>query len=142
MHACTRMHALQRACTPALRLWRGGASQASPPGTAPLILSCLHAQGLTLVFVETKRWADALEDFLVQKGFPATTIHGDRSQAEREYVRVLLLDSCPLQQRVLPRPALQGPQPGSLYASFQRFPLLEQQILQLRTPKLCMPATE
>lgn len=41
-------------------------------------------QGLTLVFVETKRGADALEDFLMRNGFPATSIHGDRSQSERE----------------------------------------------------------
>ena len=55
-----------------------------------LLWGAAHAQGLTLVFVETKRWADTLEEFLVQKGFPATTIHGDRTQAEREYVRALL----------------------------------------------------
>lgn len=44
-------------------------------------------QGLTLVFVETKRGADALEDFLAGNNFPATSIHGDRSQQEREAVR-------------------------------------------------------
>ena len=44
-------------------------------------------QGLTLVFVETKRGADALEDFLACNNFPATSIHGDRSQQEREAVR-------------------------------------------------------
>ena len=43
-------------------------------------------QGLTLVFVETKRGADALEDFLCGNNFPATSIHGDRSQQEREAV--------------------------------------------------------
>ena len=37
-------------------------------------------QALTLVFVETKRGADALEDWLFRNGFPATSIHGDRSQ--------------------------------------------------------------
>lgn len=46
----------------------------------------LAMQGLTLVFVETKRSADALEDFLAGHGFPATSIHGDRSQQERESV--------------------------------------------------------
>jgi superfamily II DNA/RNA helicase len=40
--------------------------------------------GLTLVFVETKRNADAIEDFLCRDGFPATSIHGDRTQRERE----------------------------------------------------------
>lgn len=39
--------------------------------------------GLTLIFVETKRGADMLEDFLIRKGYPATSIHGDRSQPER-----------------------------------------------------------
>ena len=37
-------------------------------------------QALTLVFVETKRGADSLEHWLCMNGFPATTIHGDRSQ--------------------------------------------------------------
>jgi ATP-dependent RNA helicase DDX3X len=41
-------------------------------------------QGLTLVFVETKRMADMLSDFLFQSQFPATSIHGDRTQRERE----------------------------------------------------------
>lgn len=40
--------------------------------------------GLTLVFVETKRDADYIENFLSREGFPATSIHGDRSQRERE----------------------------------------------------------
>ncbi|CAD6339087.1 unnamed protein product [Miscanthus lutarioriparius] len=41
-------------------------------------------QPLTLVFVETKREADSLQYFLQSKGFPATAIHGDRTQQERE----------------------------------------------------------
>ena len=45
-------------------------------------------QGLTLVFVETKRGADQLEDFLCRNNLPATSIHGDRSQAEREQVSI------------------------------------------------------
>uniref|UniRef100_K3WTV7 RNA helicase n=1 Tax=Globisporangium ultimum (strain ATCC 200006 / CBS 805.95 / DAOM BR144) TaxID=431595 RepID=K3WTV7_GLOUD len=40
--------------------------------------------GLILVFVETKRNADFLEDLLCREGFPATSIHGDRTQRERE----------------------------------------------------------
>jgi ATP-dependent RNA helicase DDX3X len=40
--------------------------------------------GLTLVFVETKRKADMLSDFLMSKQLPATSIHGDRTQRERE----------------------------------------------------------
>jgi ATP-dependent RNA helicase DDX3X len=40
--------------------------------------------GLTLVFVETKRNADMLEHKLCGEGYPATSIHGDRTQGERE----------------------------------------------------------
>ena len=41
-------------------------------------------EGLTLIFVETKKGADSLEEFLWNKGFPVSSIHGDRTQAERE----------------------------------------------------------
>lgn len=41
--------------------------------------------GLILVFVETKRAADRLEFNLSREEYPATSIHGDRSQREREY---------------------------------------------------------
>ena len=50
----------------------------------PLLLHPTGPESLTLVFVETKRGADALEDFLYKQGYPATSIHGDRSQRERE----------------------------------------------------------
>ena len=36
------------------------------------------------VFVETKKGADQLDEFLYQQGFPVTSIHGDRTQRERE----------------------------------------------------------
>src|SRR5271169_4747840 len=52
-----------------------------------VLLDILHAMpvgGLTLIFVETKRAADSLSDFLINQGFPATSIHGDRTQRERE----------------------------------------------------------
>lgn len=41
---------------------------------------------LTLVFVETKRGADALEDFLYRcpEQYRVSSIHGDRHQRERE----------------------------------------------------------
>lgn len=42
------------------------------------------AESLTLIFVETKKGADALEEFLYQNKHPVTSIHGDRSQRERE----------------------------------------------------------
>ncbi|KAL0476859.1 DBP1 [Acrasis kona] len=41
--------------------------------------------GLSLIFVQTKREADYLEDFLIQNGIRTSSIHGDRSQREREY---------------------------------------------------------
>lgn len=40
--------------------------------------------GLTLIFVETKRMADQLCDFLHGNQMHATSIHGDRTQRERE----------------------------------------------------------
>ncbi|ORZ19514.1 P-loop containing nucleoside triphosphate hydrolase protein, partial [Absidia repens] len=40
--------------------------------------------GLTLIFVETRRMADSLNNFLVTQQFPATAIHGDRTQLQRE----------------------------------------------------------
>ena len=40
--------------------------------------------GLVLVFVETKKTADYIEDFLYRNGYSATSIHGDKSQFERE----------------------------------------------------------
>ena len=43
-------------------------------------------QGLTLVFTDRKSQADYLEDFLINNKFPATAIHGDLTQAEREFV--------------------------------------------------------
>ncbi|XP_020578513.1 DEAD-box ATP-dependent RNA helicase 37-like [Phalaenopsis equestris] len=58
------------------------------------LMDLLHAQrangvqgkqALTLVFVETKKGADSLEHWLCMNGFPATSIHGDRTQQEREY---------------------------------------------------------
>lgn len=38
----------------------------------------------TLIFVETKRQTDFTASKLCQQGFPATSIHGDRQQMERE----------------------------------------------------------
>lgn len=41
-------------------------------------------EGLVLIFVETKRGADHLEQVLMRNEFPASSIHGDKSQRERE----------------------------------------------------------
>ncbi|KAI8394124.1 P-loop containing nucleoside triphosphate hydrolase protein [Radiomyces spectabilis] len=52
-----------------------------------VLLDILHStevNGLTLIFVETKRMADFLSEFLLDHNFPATSIHGDRTQRERE----------------------------------------------------------
>ena len=54
-----------------------------------IVASCLRdmftVQGSrTLVFVETKKGADQLDEFLYREGFPVTSIHGDRTQRERE----------------------------------------------------------
>ena len=40
--------------------------------------------GRVLIFVETKRKADILQRFLASQQFQAASIHGDRSQADRE----------------------------------------------------------
>ncbi|XP_008825075.1 putative ATP-dependent RNA helicase Pl10 [Nannospalax galili] len=51
------------------------------------LLDLLNATGkdsLILVFVETKKGADSLEDFLYHEGYACTSIHGDRSQRDRE----------------------------------------------------------
>ena len=52
--------------------------------SALLDLLATHEEGLTLIFVETKRMADQLTDFLIMQNFRATAIHGDRTQSERE----------------------------------------------------------
>ena len=54
--------------------------------TDPTLSSKNHpVPNLTLVFVETKRAADTLCNFLMDHSFPATSIHGDRTQREREW---------------------------------------------------------
>lgn len=50
------------------------------------LLDLLNIQpdALTLVFVETKKGADMLEDFLYNHQYAVNSIHGDRSQSQRE----------------------------------------------------------
>ncbi|KFO53849.1 putative ATP-dependent RNA helicase DDX4, partial [Corvus brachyrhynchos] len=50
------------------------------------LLEVLHSIGneRTLVFVDTKKKADFIACFLCQENIPATSIHGDREQRERE----------------------------------------------------------
>ncbi|CAL9729948.1 ATP-dependent RNA helicase Ded1p [Monosporozyma unispora] len=52
--------------------------------SALLDLLSTAQEGLTLIFVETKRMADQLTDFLIMQNMRATAIHGDRTQIERE----------------------------------------------------------
>ncbi|QDS72834.1 DEAD-box ATP-dependent RNA helicase [Venturia effusa] len=64
-----------------------------------VLLDILHTQdkGLTLIFVETKRMADSLSDFLINQNFPATSIHGDRTQRERERALEMFRNAhCPI----------------------------------------------
>lgn len=52
---------------------------------------------LTLIFVETKKGADSLEEFLYKCNHPVTSIHGDRSQKEREEaLRCFRSGDCPI----------------------------------------------
>jgi ATP-dependent RNA helicase DDX3X len=52
------------------------------PGLVNILES--NSQQLVLVFVETRRSCDELERYLQQKNFPAISIHGKKSQSERE----------------------------------------------------------
>ena len=47
-------------------------------------LSQCDDSGLILIFVERKRDADYLEGVLYKQGFPCASIHGDKTQRERE----------------------------------------------------------
>ena len=65
--------------------------QRSMPAAAAAAAAAAGAGGgsaaapLTLIFVETKRTADVLEGLLAQHSIRSNAIHGDRTQAEREY---------------------------------------------------------
>lgn len=48
------------------------------------LLSSSDPNVLTLIFVETKRGADSLEDYLYSQKFQVASIHGDRTQDDRE----------------------------------------------------------
>ena len=65
-----------------------------------VLLDILHTHGdggLTLIFVETKRMADSLSDFLINQDMRANSIHGDRTQREREQALKQFRDRvCPI----------------------------------------------
>ena len=68
---------------------------------------------LTLVFVETKKGADALEDFLYREGYACTSIHGDRSQRDREEaLHQFRSGRCPILVATAVRPPLKHPRLG------------------------------
>jgi ATP-dependent RNA helicase DDX3X len=62
------------------------------------LIDALHeSDGLTLVFVDTKRNADALDNYLCTAGLPSTCIHGDRAQQEREAALAMFRSGeCPI----------------------------------------------
>jgi len=56
-----------------------------------------ECDGLTLIFVETKRGADSLERWLAEHNVDAASIHGDRTQAEREQaLHLFRIGRCPV----------------------------------------------
>lgn len=82
-----------------------------------LRLSCLILilqQALTLVFVETKKGADALEHWLCLNNFPATTIHGDRSQQVSQLFNHIFLWCANYYSALLKFLGGQGPYPWIL----------------------------
>ncbi|KAF2198946.1 DEAD-domain-containing protein [Delitschia confertaspora ATCC 74209] len=51
----------------------------------------------TLIFVNAKRKAEMVDDFLYNKGLPSTSIHSDRTQREREdALRAFKMAKCPI----------------------------------------------
>ncbi|NXP36550.1 DDX4 helicase, partial [Leiothrix lutea] len=63
------------------------------------LIEILHSIGdeRTMVFVDTKKKADFIACFLCQENIPATSIHGDREQREREIaLRDFRSGKCPV----------------------------------------------
>jgi ATP-dependent RNA helicase DDX3X len=51
----------------------------------------------TIIFVNSKRTADELDDYLFNQGMPSTSMHGDRTQREREdAMRAFRSGACPI----------------------------------------------
>ncbi len=65
-------------------MWHGVVFNFSVRVFITALLSYTGPEALSLVFVETKKNCDALDDFLYANGYPSTCIHGDRSQGDRE----------------------------------------------------------
>lgn len=47
------------------------------------LLNAIRKKSLTLVFLETKKGAESLKDFLYHEGYACSSIHGDQSQRQR-----------------------------------------------------------
>ncbi|KAH8754065.1 DEAD/DEAH box helicase [Diaporthe sp. PMI_573] len=60
--------------------------QTDPSMKRQAMYDLLHSMppARTLIFVNNKRTADELDDFLFNRGLPCTSIHADRTQLERE----------------------------------------------------------
>ena len=52
--------------------------------SSTIFFKSADSTSLTLIFTETKRGADALDEFLYSRKYKSTSIHGDRTQRERE----------------------------------------------------------
>jgi len=62
-----------------------------------LLVLPVGSEALTLIFVETKKGADSLEYFLDNEGYQVNSIHGDRTQSEREEaLRMFRCGKCPI----------------------------------------------
>lgn len=69
----------------------------------------------TLIFVETKRQADFLATFLSETQIPATSIHGDREQQQREQA---LADFKSLKMKILIATSVAARGLGNVYCKF------------------------
>ena len=49
-----------------------------------VVMFSAGSDALTLIFVETKKSCDALDNFLYHSGYQTSCIHGDHSQGDRE----------------------------------------------------------
>ncbi|ETO26852.1 hypothetical protein RFI_10282 [Reticulomyxa filosa] len=66
-------------------------------GTITAATDAAVGEELTLIFVETRRDADDVEEQLLREGLNAISIHGDRSQKEREQALALFRSGkCPI----------------------------------------------
>jgi ATP-dependent RNA helicase DDX3X len=71
--------------------------EASMKRTALADLLYANEPARTMIFVNSKRTADELDDFLFNMDMPCTSIHSDRTQREREdALRAFRTGKCPI----------------------------------------------